>query len=60
MPVPNSRIAIVGAVKADKDFDTVEVSRREARLLADLMTKDVEKFAREINRIVRGEGGKRR
>lgn len=52
MPVPNSRIAIVGAVKADRDFDIVEVSRREARRLADLMVKDVEKFARELDRIL--------
>lgn len=59
MPVPNSRIAIIGVIKADRDFDTVEVSRREARRLADLMVKDVEKFARELERILGQKRGRR-
>ncbi len=59
MSVPNSRIVIVGVVRADRTFDTVETSRREAQRLADLMVKDVEKFARELQRILRPGGRSR-
>lgn len=55
MPKPNTRMVIIGAPRADRDFDSVEVSRREARRLADLMTRDVERFAREMERILRPE-----
>ena len=34
MPLPNTRVVIQGVAQADKEFEVVEVSAREAQRLA--------------------------
>jgi len=58
MPAENVRIVVQGVPRAEKEFSVVELNRNEARRLAQLMEKDAEAAQREIERIVRGEGGR--
>lgn len=54
MPLPNTRIVVVGVPRADKDFDVVESSAKEAARLAKLLQTDIERAKAEIRRQMRG------
>ena len=54
MPLPNTRIVIVGVPRAEKDFDVVESSAKEAARLAKLLATDLERAKAELRRALRG------
>jgi hypothetical protein len=55
MPLPNTRVVIVGAPRADKDFQVVEVSARAAQTVAKDLQRLAEQVARETARL-KGKG----
>lgn len=56
MPLPNVRIVVTGAPRADADFDVVEATRAEATRLARLLATDADRAKRELDAILRGPG----
>lgn len=56
MPVSNTRVAVIGAARAEKDFDVVEVSKEAAQKLAEQLARDADAAKREIERVLRGTG----
>ena len=54
MPVPNTRIAVVGTAKADKDFTILDNDRKRLQALIDKFGGDLERVSREIERDARG------
>lgn len=56
MPVPNTRIAVVGAPRADKAFEVVEVNKKEVQRLAEQLVKDEARTLAELGRTLRAQG----
>ncbi len=54
MPLPNTRIVIQGVPRAEKEFEVVEVSAREAQRLARALKTDTDRAKREIQNLIRG------
>ena len=54
MPLPNTRVVILGVPKADAEFSVVEISAREAQKLSQTLATDAERAKREIERLLRG------
>ena len=55
MPLPNTRVVIVGVPRADKDFQVVEISSRAAQTILKDLQRLAEQVARETARL-RGKG----
>ncbi len=55
MPLPNTRVVVVGVPKANKDFQVVEVSARAAQTVAKDLARLAEQVARETSRL-KGRG----
>lgn len=54
MSLPNVRVAIVGAVRADAEVDALEVNAREAQRLAATLERDAAAFKRELDGLLSG------
>jgi hypothetical protein len=54
MPLPDTRVVIIGAPKVDKDFTVVEITAREAQRLTKELATDAARVKREIQRALRG------
>lgn len=53
MPVENTRIVVVGVPAAEKKFEVVEVTKKEAARLAALAATDLERVKRELDAMTR-------
>ncbi len=53
MPVENTRIVVIGAPRADKEFEIVEISKKEIQRQAELLVKDEERALRDLERTLR-------
>lgn len=58
MPVPNTRVAVVGTPKADRDFDVVDLTRDRLQKLARDLERGCDRAKRELERTL-GQTGRR-
>ncbi len=57
MSMPNVRIVVQGAPRADREFDVVETSKREAERLGQVLQKDASAALAELKRALAGGAG---
>lgn len=48
MPVPDTRIVILGVPRAEKGFEVVEVSKREAARAVELLAREAVRLERQL------------
>lgn len=53
MPVPNTRVAIVGRASVDREFEIVEISKKEALRLAKILERGTDEARREVQDALR-------
>lgn len=58
MPIPNTRVAVIGAPKADRDFDVIDLTRDRLQRLARDLERGCERARRELERTL-GRTGRR-
>ena len=54
MPMPNTRVVVVGSPRADREFDLIDLSRARLEKLARDLASDCERAKRELERITLG------
>lgn len=53
MPVPNTRVVVVGVPRADKAFEIVEINKQAIQRQAEQLVKDEAKTLAELRRTLR-------
>lgn len=59
MPVPNTRVVILGVPRADKAFEVVEISKKEIQRQAEQLVKDEARTLADLRRTL-GAGARGR
>lgn len=57
MSMPNVRVVVQGAPRADREFDVVETSKREAQRMGELLQKDAAAALADLKRALAGGAG---